>query len=112
FVNWRAKQVTSLLGSLELRRAYYHCRACRQGQVPWDASLAVGRRDLTPAAAEITTLAGTLTSFAEASERTLQKMAGLRLSESTVERTTEEAGWRLRDLRRARLRFGADRQWT
>lgn len=84
--------MTSLIGELELERAYYHCRACRQGQVPWDASLAVGRRDLTPAAAEVTTLAGILGSFAQASQRVLGKMAGLRLSESTVERTTEEAG--------------------
>ena len=36
----------------------------------------------------VVTLAGTLDSFAQASERTLIKMAGLRLSESTVERTT------------------------
>jgi len=103
--------VISLLGELELRRAYYHCRGCRQGQVPWDASLALGRRDLTPAAAEVTTLAGTLGSFAQARERVLLKMAGLWLSESTVERTTEEAGARLSQLRRAKVCFGAKRLW-
>lgn len=99
------------MGKLELRRAYYHCRSCSSAQVPWDASLAVGRRDLTPAAAEVVTLAGTLSSFAEASERVLRKMAGLRIGESTVERTTEEAGARLRALRRARTRFGPQRAW-
>lgn len=103
--------MTSLIGELQLHRAYYHCRSCRQGQVPWDASLAVGRRDLTPAAAEVTTLAGTLGSFAQASERVLKKMAGLRLSESTVERTTEDAGARLGELRRTKKCFGAKRIW-
>jgi hypothetical protein len=99
------------VGELELRRAYYHCRSCASGQVPWEASLAIGRRDLTPAAAEVTTLAGTLGSFAQASERVLLKLCGLRLSESTVERTTEEAGQRLSTQRQAKVRFGADRAW-
>lgn len=80
--------------------------------MPWDLTLAVGRRDLTPAAAEVTALAGTLESFASAAERTLPKMAGLRLSESTVERTAEDAGARLGELLRAKVRFGADRAWA
>lgn len=75
-----------------MQRAYYHCPHCHASQTPWDATLAVGRRDLTPAAAEVVTLAGTLEPFGQAAERTLVKMAGLRLSESTVERTTEDAG--------------------
>ena len=99
------------MGGIELNRAYYHCAACHRGQVPWDLTLSVGHRDLTPAAEEITTLAGTLDSFAQAAERTLVKMAGLRVSESTVERTTEEAGHRLREARRKRVRLGKDRLW-
>ena len=81
FVNWRPKRVLSLVGEMELNRAYYHCAACGCGLVPWYLHLAIGHRHLTPAAEEITTLAGTLDSFAQASERTLVKMAGLRLSE-------------------------------
>ena len=100
-----------LLGGLKLNRAYYHGPCCGAGQVPWDLQLAVGRRDLTPAAAEIATLAGTLGSFAPASERVLLKMAGLRLSESTVERTREEAGQRLGKLLAAKTQLGADRTW-
>jgi hypothetical protein len=50
---------------------------------------------LTPAAEEVTALAGVQESFGKASKRTLLKLAGLRLCESTVERTTEEAGRRL-----------------
>jgi hypothetical protein len=81
-------------------------------QVPWDLKLAVGRRDLTPAAAKVVTLAGTLEPFGQAAERTLTKMAGLRLSESTVERTTEEAGVRLGQLLREKISFGAKRPWA
>lgn len=103
--------MVSLLGQVQLSRAYYHCRACRQSQIPWDASLALGRRDLTPAATEIVTLAGTLGPFAQASERVLLKMVGLRLSESTVERTTEEAGARLGKLLETKTQLGVKRTW-
>ena len=54
------------------------------------------RRALTPAAAQMVSQAGVLTSFGEASQQTLKTMAGLQISESTVERTTEEAGERLK----------------
>jgi hypothetical protein len=76
-------------------RAYYLCPACHAGHVPVDAALGCSASKLTPGAEEIATLAGTCDSFADAAEKLLPKMAGLRLSESTVERTTEAAGERL-----------------
>ena len=84
------------MGAITLQgRAYYRCPACHAGHVPVDAALGFAARKLTPAAEQLTTLAGTVGSFAEAAEKLLPRMAGLRLSESTVERTTEEAGTRL-----------------
>lgn len=79
----REKNIMSLLGKVHLQRAYYHCRHCRSGYVPLDQEVGLSASHLTPAAAEVTCLAGVQTSFAEASEVTLQKMCGLRLSEST-----------------------------
>lgn len=67
--------------------------------------------DLTPAAEELVSLAGTLTSFAEAAHKVLPRMAGLRLAESTAERTTEAAGQRLRRQRAAGETFGVARDW-
>jgi hypothetical protein len=52
----------------------------------------VAAGDLTPGAREAVSLAGQLVSFAEASLKVLPKLSGLRLAESTVERTTEGAG--------------------
>jgi hypothetical protein len=85
----------SLLGPLRLERHYYHCTACGQGFCPWDAELGVTAAALSPAAAEVVCVAGVQTSFAEAREKVLPKLAGLRLAESTVERSTEAAGERL-----------------
>lgn len=98
FVSRRDKRVVSLLGEFPLKRAYYHCPTCGHGHVPLDNEVGLAASHLTPAAAEVTCLAGVQTSFAQGSEITLRKMCGLRLSESTVERTTESAGERLRAL--------------
>ena len=61
---------------------------------PATRSLGLGPTTLTPAASEVVSLAGVQTSFAQSAEVTLQKLCGLRLSESTVERVTEAAGAR------------------
>jgi hypothetical protein len=101
----------SLLGELELVRSYYHCRTCGQGHLPWEQTLGLGAARLTPAASEVVSMLGVQSSFAEVSERTLRKACGLRLSESTVERATEHAGERLRQLLEQRVKFGESESW-
>lgn len=81
-----------MVGDLRLARGYYHCRHCHQGHVPWDETLRLTAQRLTPAAREVTALAGIQESFGKAAGRTLRKLAGIRLSESTAQRTTEAAG--------------------
>jgi hypothetical protein len=99
FQDRRDKTFVCLMGEIALQgRAYYHCPACHAGHVPVDAALGFSAHRLTSGAEEIATLAGTTGSFAEAAEKFLPKMSGLRLSESTVERTTEDAGERLGTL--------------
>lgn len=102
----------SLLGDIGLSRCYYHCRACHQGYVPWDQQLGLNAARLTPAATEVTAIAGVETSFARSAEVTLRKMSGLRLSESTVERVTEAAGQRLSKLLEAKQTLGPEQAWS
>jgi hypothetical protein len=71
----------------------------------------LGVATLTPAASEVASIAGVQTSFAQAAEVTLQKLCGLRLSESTVERVTESAGGRLARLLGERITFGVLGPW-
>lgn len=66
---------------------------------------------LTPAAREVVALAGILSSFAEGGTAALPKLTGLRLSESTVERTTEAVGRDLGVRLGAGETFGAARDW-
>ena len=109
----RPKWIDSLLGPVELQRHYYHCRGCRRGYFPRDQQLGLGATHLTPAASEVASIAGVQTSFAQSAEVTLQKLCGLRLSESTVERVTEAAGQRLSKLLAEKVTFDNDaKPWT
>ncbi|MCA9233493.1 MAG: ISKra4 family transposase [Planctomycetales bacterium] len=111
FVSRRSRSVVCLFGGIRVTRPYYHCALCHAGESPWDQELGLTNRLLTPAVAELATLAGTMESFARAADVNLRKMTGLRLSESTVERTTEDAGRRLGELLGQRIKFGEDRVW-
>jgi hypothetical protein len=112
FQDRRDKTFVSLMGPIVLEgRAYYLCPVCHAGHVPVDAALGFSACKLTPGAEEIATLAGTCESFADAAEALLPKMAGLRLGESTVERTTEAAGQRLGTLWAAGHTLGPDADW-
>ena len=103
----------SWLGAVSVERAYYHCRHCRAGHCPRDGRLGLGAADLSPGAEQAVTLAGTLgVSFAEAAQKVLPRLAGLRVAESTVERTTERVGAELGRRLAAGETFGPDRDWA
>ena len=102
----------SLFGEVTIQFAYYHCKHCGKGWRPWCDKLRLSDGALTPAADEIAALAGVLGSFADGADRVLLKMAGLRLSESTVERTTEAAGRRVRRQLDEGTSLGPTRDWN
>jgi hypothetical protein len=111
FVERRKKTFVSLFGPIKVYSPYYHCRACGTGRRSWDERLRLGTRPLTPAAEEISAMAGVLDSFADGAQRVLQKMAGVRLSESTIQRTTEAAGARLAQHLQAENSLGPSENW-
>jgi hypothetical protein len=91
FKGYRKCVLQTLLGAVLFRRAYYHCEHCRKGWFPSDADLEIEGKQ-TLAAREVMTLAGILHPFAEGAEQVLERMSGLRVSASTVQRTTEATG--------------------
>lgn len=111
FVNYRSKQVTTLLGDIRLWRAYYHCPDCAQGCFPWEQTLRLLNRR-TPGAEEVIALLGTSESFVKVADRTLYKTTGLDLSESTIQRATEAAGTCLGEMVESKqLRFVPREAW-
>jgi hypothetical protein len=100
------------MGPMTISAAYYHCRHCRSGHKPWERALQLKAIRSTPAAEEISLLAGVLGSFADGAERVLRKMSGLHLSESTIERTTAAAGARVAKRLEAGQSLGPREAWA
>jgi hypothetical protein len=103
--------VRGLTGTVRCRRAYYYCRRCGEGFYPFDQQAGISPRQLTPGLERLATLAGACADSFDKAAELLHEMAGVRLSESTVQRTTEEAGQRLaRDLQAGQT-FGPPIVW-
>jgi hypothetical protein len=112
FKDHRDKTFTTLLGDVRVEvRPYYHCSSCHSGHFPGDAALGLTGRRMSSGAEEVVTLGGTLTGFDAVATKILPKMAGIRLSESTVERTTEANGARLGRLWEQGHALGPARDW-
>jgi hypothetical protein len=100
------------MGTVACRRAYYYCGRCGRGLFPWDETVGLTARSFTPAAEQLVSLAGLLSdSFQEAAQRVLPEMAGLRVAETTVQRTTESVGERIAEHRRGGRTFGFRHPW-
>ena len=111
FHSHRPHTSLSLLGPVRYHRAYYLCRRCGKGLFPFDRDAGLTSRDLTPALERVATLAGTVADSFEKGADLLDEMAGVRVAESTVERTTEDAGQRLADAVAAEATFGPQEDW-
>lgn len=102
----------SLVGAIRCTRAWYHCHRCGKGVYPWDEAVGLTAKRLTPAAEQVVSMAGAVcNSFAEASDRVLETLAGLCLCESTVQRTAEDAGARVGQWLAQGRTLGQARRW-
>jgi hypothetical protein len=112
FHSHRVHTSLSLVGPIRYRRAYYLCRACGKGLFPFDRDAGMTTRDLTPALERVATLAGVVADSFEKGAELLQEMAGVRVSESSVERTTEDAGTRLAEAVQSGKALGPEVDWA
>jgi hypothetical protein len=102
-----------LLGLVSCERAYYYCGRCGQGVIPWDQAVGLTARSFTPGTERLVCLAGTLSDgFAEAADKVLPEMAGLKVAETTVQRTTEAAGARVAEHLHAGGTFAFPLHWN
>jgi hypothetical protein len=111
FHSHRPHTPLSLVGPVRHDRAYYLCRCCGRGSFPFDEQAGFTARRLSPALERVATLAGTVADSFEKAADLLQEMAGVRLGESTVERTAEDAGTRLAEAVATGTTFGPAADW-
>jgi hypothetical protein len=90
---YRPKAVQTLVGWIEVRRAYYWCPACGRGACPLDAALGLERDGHSPGVRRLAAEFGARLPFAPAAAL-LAAAAGVRLSASTVRTVAEAAGTR------------------
>lgn len=91
FVAYRVKTVDTVLGPIELRRAYYHCGVCQSGVIPRDDQLGVAGGSLSPGLRAMTDRVGAAVPFAQAASL-LAELAGITLTTKRVERCAETDG--------------------
>ena len=82
-------------GEVGVKRAYYYCGRCQQSFLPYDEALGL-TDEISPGLMPLVCLAGILVPFADAAQDLLKRFASVRLSASTVLRSTESTGERLR----------------
>jgi len=87
----RPKRFTSVLGSLTLERAYYHCEPCQAGFCPRDRALGVADSSLSPGVQRMVGLVGAMVSFEEGHEL-LRELGGVDVPTTHVERAAEDLG--------------------
>jgi len=87
----RSKTVRTVLGPVELRRPYYVCADCSQGQHPVDAELGVAGLESSPGVRRMEAVVGSEMPFARACEP-MKLLAGLDVTAKAIERAAEAIG--------------------
>jgi hypothetical protein len=90
FKEYRESWLDTIMGAIRIKRAYYYCEECAGGFSPLDEMLKA-ERGRTKGLGRLISLAGVQGPFEDAS-RLLKEMAGVGVSDNTVERVSEAAG--------------------
>lgn len=91
FVSNRTKVFHTVLGPINLSRAYYHCGDCHAGVVPKDEQLHLSGVSISPGLRSMLDRLGETVPFAKAS-RLLGELAGIDLCAKRIERCSEADG--------------------
>ena len=95
FVDYRSRGVGTLYGVVEVERAYYHCKRCRKGDLPWDAQQGLNERLWTPRVKGLVAQVGAQLSYQQSVDL-LQATLGFKIEDSSADELMLEVGGRLR----------------
>ena len=91
FIDYRSKQVQTVLSRIRVRRAYYHCTPCTEGLAPKDADLDIVSTSFSPGVRRLMARVGGKEAFDEG-RRDLEALAGIVVKTKAVERISEAIG--------------------
>lgn len=95
--DYRSKEITTVVGQVEFRRAYYHCGECGEGILPQDQALDLVGTSFSPGVRRLMGRVGGKESFNEG-RIDLQELAGIKVQTKAVERVAEGIGAQLETL--------------
>ncbi len=107
----RSRTIVTVLGALELQRAYYHCAACGHGFFPRDQALHIGSGSLSEGVLRMVGTTASLVSFAE-TEELLRTLAAVEVGAKQVERAAEALGREIDADERAVVDYGSPMSTT
>ena len=87
----RSRRVFTALGAVEIRRPWYLCPQCHQGQFPADQELDIENTDFSPGVRRMQALVGQDAPFDHGREQ-MGLLAGLEVTTKSVERVAESIG--------------------
>jgi hypothetical protein len=96
FVDYRDKTMATVLGQVQLRRAYYHCTGCRHGLCPRDSELGMAAGSTSPGLTAMLARAGATVPFAKARDL-IADLADVQVTAKRVERCAEATGQKVAD---------------
>jgi len=91
FASYRDKAIDTVLGTVTVSRAWYHCAACGHGFAPRDAELGVAGHTMSPGLARMTDRAAAAVPFAAAA-KLVGELAGITLTGKRAGRRAEADG--------------------
>ena len=97
FVEYRTKQLTTVLSPLEVRRAYYYCEICREGVIPKDRELDIVGTSFSPGVRRMMAHVGAKESFDDG-RCDLEALAGVHIKTKAVERVSESIGEQIEQI--------------
>jgi hypothetical protein len=91
FIDYRVKELTTVLSVITSKRAYYYCRACGEGIIPKDQEMNVVRTSFSPGVRRMIGRVGSKEPFDEG-RSDLETLAGIAVKTKQVERLSEAIG--------------------
>jgi hypothetical protein len=97
FVDYRSKDVQTVLSRIRVRRAYYHCGRCKAGTFPKDSDLDIVSTSFSPGVRRLMARVGGKEAFDEG-RQDLDALAGIVVNAKEVERVSEAIGEQIEAL--------------
>jgi hypothetical protein len=91
FVEFRNKELLTVLAPVEVQRAYYHCEECGAGVIPKDRELDIVNTGFSPGVRRMMGQVGGKEAF-DNGRKDLEVLAGLQVKTKAVERVSEALG--------------------